>query len=180
MQSLQLWVVLPESARNMPPRVQLVRRDSAPVRRLPGVELRLYSGRSGDVVSPTRNTTPVTLADIRLEPGGVLEQDLPLADNGFLLVLNGEVVVGESGVRVSKGQIGWLDRPVGAGDSVLTIRCEGEAARALLYTGTPQNFSPIAQGPFIAGSEAEIFQLFAAYRQGAFPRAATLPIEAPV
>lgn len=176
---LQLWVVLPEAAHSVPPRVQLIRRDSAPVRRLPGVELRLYSGRSGEIVSPTRNATPVTLADIRLESGGMLEQEVQLADNGFLLVLEGEIVAGESNVCISSGQIGWLDRPAGAGDSVLTIRCEGAAARVLLYTGTPQYFFPVAQGPFVAASDAGLSQFFEDYHKGLFPRAATLAMESP-
>jgi redox-sensitive bicupin YhaK (pirin superfamily) len=47
------------------------------------VELRLYSGTSGGLRSPTRNHVPVTLADLRLEPGATVEQDLPVSYNGF-------------------------------------------------------------------------------------------------
>lgn len=90
----------------MPPHLQLVRHDRVPVHRHPGAELKLYSGQSGDVVSPTRNVAPVTVADIRLELGVSFEQELPLTYNGFLLVLEGEVIAGESFARVSVGQAG--------------------------------------------------------------------------
>lgn len=170
---LQLWLVLPDDRRNMPPRVQRARRDSAPVRREPGVELRLYSGRSGDVVSPTLNVVPVILADIRLKPGATFEQDVPASYNGFLFVLEGEVAAGEPSTVISAGQVGWLDRPPGNGASVLVIR-SARPARVLLYAGQPQNISLAARGPFIAGSEAELKERFAAFRRGTFPRASSL------
>ena len=174
---LQLWIVLPESARALPPHVQIIRRDDVPVRRLPGVEVRVYSGKSGDVVSSTRNATDVSLTDIRLERDATVEQEVPIADNGFLLVLEGEVVAGKSGERIAKRQMGWLDRPKGTGESMLTIRGASLSTRVLLYTGAPRRMSPIAQGPFVAGSEPELFKFYENYRKGQFPRVATLGTE---
>src|SRR5215217_5472509 len=58
---LQLWVTLPKAQRWTEPDHQFIRRDEALVRREPGAELRLYSGATGSLVSPTRNRVPVTL-----------------------------------------------------------------------------------------------------------------------
>ncbi|HEY0253396.1 MAG TPA: pirin family protein, partial [Kofleriaceae bacterium] len=74
---LQLWLTLPKQARWTEPDNQIVRGADVPVRREPGALVRLYSGATGDLVSPTRNRVPVTLVDIRLEPGASVEQRLP-------------------------------------------------------------------------------------------------------
>ncbi len=41
---LQLWIRLPKADRSVPPRVQLLRKATLPIRREPGAEVRLYSG----------------------------------------------------------------------------------------------------------------------------------------
>ena len=89
MRLLQLWVVLPENQRHIAPRVQLLARDRMPVRQEPGVEARLYSGRSGGLEAATTNQVPMTLLDIRLQSGASFGQELPSSYNGFLFVLEG-------------------------------------------------------------------------------------------
>src|SRR5271169_2942847 len=61
---LQLWLSLPKIERWTTPGFQNIHADAIPVRREPGVEVRLYSGASGDQRSPTRNHVPVTLAEM--------------------------------------------------------------------------------------------------------------------
>jgi redox-sensitive bicupin YhaK (pirin superfamily) len=75
---LQLWITLPHGRRWTAPGFQDVHLDSLPIRREPGVVVRLYSGRSGALVSPTRNQVPVTLAEFLIEAGSSLDQELPL------------------------------------------------------------------------------------------------------
>ena len=130
---LQLWLTLPKRNRWTAPDNQIVPGDAVPIRREAGVEIRLYSGSTGTLASPTRNRVPVTLLDVRLEPGARVEQNLPTTYNGFLYVLSGEARVGEPPVTLRPTQVGWLDWPMGAGetqrgdpatgDSVLTL-CE--------------------------------------------------------
>jgi hypothetical protein len=174
MRLLQLWVVLPEAQRRIAPRVQRLARDAMPVRREPGVEARIYSGRSRGLKAPTLNAVPVTLVDIRLLPGAIFDQELQSSYNGFLVALEGAVTAGDSPTPLAAGQVGWLDRPAQVGESVLTVRAGAEGARVLLYAGEPQNISLAVRGPFIAGSEAELAECFAAYRRVDFPRASTL------
>jgi len=51
MRLFQLWIALPEGERQSAPRVQ--RQRNMPVRREPGAEATVYSGRSGDAVAAT-------------------------------------------------------------------------------------------------------------------------------
>ena len=176
MRLLQLWVVLPESQRHIAPRVQLLARDQMPVRHEPGVEARLYSGRTGEIVAPTVNEVPITLLDVRLQPRATFEQQLPSSYHGFLLVLEGVLAALDPAVSLVAGQVGWLDR-ISEPGSVLNLRASDEPTRVLLYAGEPQNMTIASRGPFIAGSETELAEYFAAFRRGEFARASTMRTE---
>jgi redox-sensitive bicupin YhaK (pirin superfamily) len=171
---LQLWLALSRAERWAEPRFQRIPLASVPVRREPGVELRLYSGRSGGLRSPTRNHVPVTLADVRLEPGATLPQELPASYNGFLVVLEGAVRVGPDAVRVAADQVGWLDRPEGGAHSVLEITAEQGGARALLYAGEPTGDPIEVQGPFVGDTRQDNTRSFNRYLQGQFVRMSEL------
>jgi len=171
---LQLWLTLPKSQRGAAPGYRNLRRDSVPVRREPGVEVRLYSGSSGTHHAPTRNFVPVTLADIRLEPGATLDQDLPSSYNGFLYVLEGSVRVGENEAPLEMEQVGWLDRPKADGPSTLRISAGARGARVVLYAGQPQNDRIIVHGPFVGDSREDIVRLYQEYRDGSFARMSDL------
>jgi len=174
MRLLQLWIVLPEDQRRSAPRVQRLRGRNMAVRKEPGAEARVYSGTSGAASARTVNAAPVTLIDLRLQPNAGFEQDLPSSYNGFIIVIDGAVIVGDPGQAVAKDQVGWLDRPEGASASVLPLRAAETPARVLIFAGEPQEMTLAARGPFIAGSDAELADLFAAYRRGEFPYASSL------
>jgi redox-sensitive bicupin YhaK (pirin superfamily) len=163
---LQLWVVLPKSARDSRPALQAIHADKIPVRRDADVELRLYSGTSADLTSPTRNNVPVTMAEIRLKTNATVEQDLPASYNAFLYMLEGSVHVGDAEIRT--GQTGWLDRPQGTEPGSLQITAGTTGARLVLYAGLPQNEPVVAHGPFVADSQENIARLFSDYRAGKF------------
>ena len=171
---LQLWLALSKSERWAEPRFQRIPRASVPVRREPGVELLLYSGRSGDLRSPTLNHVPVTLADVRLEPGATVAQELPASYNGFLVVLEGAVRVGPDAVRVDADQVGWLDRPAAAADSVLELVADANGARVLLYAGEPTGDPVVVQGPFVGDTREDNTQSFNRYLNGEFVRMSAL------
>ncbi len=50
------------------PRYQDLAGDAVPVRRQPGVGVRVFSGASGGVTAPTKNFVPVTMVEVRLDP----------------------------------------------------------------------------------------------------------------
>ncbi|MGA9525480.1 MAG: pirin-like C-terminal cupin domain-containing protein [Myxococcaceae bacterium] len=166
---LQLWVTLPKAQRWAPPGYQDLEYAELPVRREPGVEVRLYSGTSGEVRSPTLNYVPVTLAEFLLEPGAGVEQDLPASYNGFFYVLDGAIAVGPDATELRPGQAGWLDRP--STDGVSTIRIVGTGstrARVILYAGQPQHDPLVSYGPFIGDTPADIVRVMDEYRSGRY------------
>jgi redox-sensitive bicupin YhaK (pirin superfamily) len=169
---LQLWITLPHGRRWTAPGFQDVHLDSLPIRRELGVVVRLYSGRSGALVSPTQNQVPVTLADFLLAAGASVDQELPASYNGLLYLLDGSVRVGADELRA--GQVGWLDRPSREGPSNLHLIAGEGGARLILYAGEPQSTRVVMQGPFVAESPADISRLYEAYRQGRFPHMSEL------
>jgi redox-sensitive bicupin YhaK (pirin superfamily) len=173
---LQLWLTLPQSARWSDPRFELIKRDTAPVRQEPGVDARVYSGSSGSVQGTAHNYVPVTLIDIRLEPGATFEQELPDFYNGFLFVLNGGVSVGEHATKIGEGQVGWLDHPArhSSGQSVIRITAGNAGARVMLYAGERQNVPVVMHGPFVAENRADLMRLSRLYVEGKMPRMSEL------
>ena len=180
---LQLWITLPEAERWSEPRFETISRDAAPVRLEQGVEARVYSGSSGDARAQRQNHVPVTLVDVRLESGAVLEQDLPASYNGFVYVLDGAALVGGGGVEdgdgttLRAGQVGWLDRPGEAGPSLLRLTggvSDGEGARLVLYAGQPQHAPIVMRGPFVGGSPADLIRSWRDYAAGRFVRMSAL------
>jgi redox-sensitive bicupin YhaK (pirin superfamily) len=168
---LQLWLTLPTQDRWTQPDHQMIPRETALVRREPGAELRLYSGTTGTLTSPTRNRVPLTLIDVLLEPGAAVAQLLPASYNGFLYVLDGEASVGPEEQRLVPGQVGWLDRAAESGATTLRLANQTtRPLRTLLYAGERQN-TPISwYGPFIGDTRADIARSFERYRAGTFRR----------
>ncbi len=175
MRLFQLWLILPERERNMDPRIQILKRDEMPVRREPGVEARVYSGRSGDAEATTKNAVPVTLVDIRLQPWAVFEQELPASYNSFVVGLEGGAQVGDRSSEISVGAVGWTHPLADVGESRLRLKAGASGARVLLYAGQPQNIRVVARGPFVAGSPEELEGYYRGYRHGQFPHAGSLP-----
>jgi len=179
---LQLWLTLPRSSRWSAPRFEYISRDSAPVRTEPGVEARVYSGSSGAAHASTHNYVPVTLVDLRLQPGARFDQELPDSYNGFIFVIEGEVSAGKGHTLVGEGQVGWLARSeTDSGESSsLTVTAGGKGARVLLYAGERQGIPIVQHGPFVGESRNDIVRLSQLYMSGKMPRISELTPSAQV
>jgi len=173
---LQLWLTLPRNARWSAPRFEHIARDSVPVRREPGVEARVYSGESGSARATAHNYVPVTLVDVRLEPGASFEQELPDSYNGFLYVLDGAISVGAERTRLSAGQVGWLAGALvkTSNGGAVRIAAGDEGARLIIYAGERQGVPIVLHGPFVGESRADIVRLSDLYRTGKMPRISEL------
>src|SRR5215213_6983009 len=90
--TLQLWLNLPRKLKMIPARYQDQRLADVPVRKVPGGEIRVYAGRSGEVQHGHGSDYPMSLLDIRLEAGTSLGQGISTRDRGFIYVLQGRAI----------------------------------------------------------------------------------------
>ncbi|MFL5635111.1 MAG: pirin family protein [Gemmatimonadaceae bacterium] len=172
---LQLWLTLTRSARWSAPRFEYIAGDRVPLRREPGVEARVYSGSSGSARAMTHNYVPVTLVDVRIQPGAEFVQELPDSYNGFVYVLEGAVSVGAARTRLTAGQVGWLaDADRGSSTSSVSITGGDNGARLILYAGERQGVPIVQHGPFVGESRADIVRLSELYMTGKMPRISEL------
>ena len=171
---LQLWLTLPKDRRWTTPGFQDIHTDAIPVRREPGVQIRVYSGTSGTLRSSARNQVPVTIAEITMAAEASVDQDIPASYSGFVFVIRGAVRIGEDGTLLKAGQVGWLDRSKGEHATVLRVAAGEEGARLVLYAGQPQGDPIVSYGPFIGDSKEDIVRLHAEYRAGRFVRMSDL------
>lgn len=166
--SLQLWVNLPAADKMTEPRYQDLLAANMPVRHEPGVEIRVFSGASGDVKAPTLNYAQVKLLDIRMQPDARLTEVLPPDYNGFVLVLEGAAEVGDDRTPVSAGQLAWLTRDADQAASELTLHAAGKPVHALLVAGRPLGEPVAAGGPFVMNTPEQVEQAYRDFRNGTF------------
>lgn len=170
--TLQLWLNLPAGSKMVEPAYQDLRGDKAPIRREPGVEARVFSGRSGNVEAIPRvsNYLPVTMVDIRLDgdEGTSFTQEIPPGDEGFVYAVSGQGYYSSNGTLVNAGQVGHLTHTSTThGATMLSVSAK-EPTRFLLWTGRPLRQPIIARGPFVMNTESQIAEAFADYRAGLF------------
>ena len=166
--TLQLWVNLPKANKMAPPRYQDILSSNVPVRKEEGVNYRVISGNSGNVVSATKNYVPVTYVEINIDPGHTAKQDLPSDYNGFMYILEGSGTFGDNQVKAGKGDVLLLDEvKEKAGTSETVIKAD-EKLRVIFIAGKPLNEPVVARGPFVMNTEEEIKQAYTDFRSGKF------------
>ncbi|MGC5328687.1 pirin family protein [Brevibacillus sp. SYSU BS000544] len=164
--SLQLWVNLPKANKMDAPRYQDIRVGDVPIRQEQGAFVRVYSGTSGNISSPTHTTVPVTYVELVLEAGAMLDQELPGSYNGFIYVLEGSGFFGVDETHGEQRQVLWLGVSESE-ESQITIRAD-KPLRAILIAGEPVKEPVVAYGPFVMNTEEEIKQAFEDYHTGKF------------
>jgi len=87
--SLQLWVNLPAADKMVDTNSKPGRCRSA-ARGAAGRGNPRFLRKVGDVIAPTKNYSPVTMLEVRLEAGARIRQELPADYNAFLVVLEGD------------------------------------------------------------------------------------------
>ncbi|MVM33296.1 pirin family protein [Spirosoma sp. HMF4905] len=176
MRLLQLWLTLPKKDRWATPRVQDI-----PVSHVPrftdgSVDIKVYSGSLAGVTSPVQNYTPLILADIRLAPHASTVQYIPAPYTAFLYAIEGSVEVGDTKKRLTKDQVGWLDRvPDDDVLSELRLTAGETGGRVILYAGERQGDEIVSHGPFIGDKQEDIRRLYQDFRQGKLNHISTLP-----
>jgi hypothetical protein len=158
--TLQLWLNLPRRLKMIPARYQDQRLPDVPVRKVPGGEVLVYAGRSGDASHPHGSDYPMSLLDIRLSAGARLGQEISTRDRGFVYVLSGAATI--SGRKVREGDVAWFEP---GEDPVLELEAK-EDFRGLLFSGEPIHEPAVAYGPFVMNTKQEIQQAFLDYQAG--------------
>jgi redox-sensitive bicupin YhaK (pirin superfamily) len=162
----QLWVNLPAAAKMTEPAYQEFPPADTPLElRRDGTRIRVISGTTGEgTVGPVRNGhVHPTYLDVTLPAGVLFEQALHRTDNGFVFVIDGELLFGNERRPLTRRLLGIL----GAGDCV-KLRAGENGARFLLVAGRPLN-EPIARGgPFVMNTREEVQQAFDDYRNQRF------------
>jgi quercetin 2,3-dioxygenase len=100
---------------------------------------------------------------VTLSPEATYPLELAPAFNGFAYVVEGSVGVGPD--TLTAGQVGWF---APSGEDALVVSAGARGARFVLYAGLPIREPLIHQGPFVAGSRAEIAALYQRFRGGQF------------
>ncbi|HSU51761.1 MAG TPA: pirin-like C-terminal cupin domain-containing protein, partial [Segetibacter sp.] len=174
MRLLQLWVNLPKKDRLVQPRVQDLPAEHVPALDESGVHIKLYSGSLAGLTSPVQNYTPMTIADISIEPRVTTTLYIPANFNTFLYVLDGSLVVGEHEKELSTSQVGWLNMGTDDVASELTLKAGNNGVRFVFYSGKPTGDAIVSHGPFIADSQEDILRFYSEYRQGKMKHISTV------
>jgi redox-sensitive bicupin YhaK (pirin superfamily) len=166
--TLQLWLNLPAAAKMTPARYVDQPLATVPVRRLPGVEIRVYAGVSGEVTQSPGSLWPILFLDIALARGQELVQEIPADYRAFIYAREGEAAIGGDRRKISAPEVAWLDprSSLAGGTETVRIAATGQPFRCLLYAGAPIDEPVVAYGPFVMNSAEEIRQAFADYQTG--------------
>lgn len=170
MHGVQLWVNLPARDKMMAPRYQDI-----PAARIPEVRsddglvrVRVIAGEALARAAVIDTRIPIQYLHYTLQPGGSVEQAVPVAHNAMVYVLSGLVQLGDAATPVRSGELAHL----GAGD-VLRLRVPATATIAadlLLLSAAPLH-EPVARyGPFVMNTDGEIEQAIKDYQAGRMGR----------
>lgn len=167
MWGFQLWVNLPAKDKMTAPRYQDIAPEQVPrLDPADGVELRLLTGRVGEVEGPVTDVATAPLyVDVNLRAGAQWTATLPERHNAFVYVYEGSAIVGdgESARSLARGELGVLSH----GEQVRMVANDAPA-RLILVAGKPLN-EPVAKyGPFVMNTPEQIVAAIRDYQSGRF------------
>ena len=167
MHGFQLWVNLPKRDKMMKPRYQEIPNSQIPkaVSADGLVRVSVIAGTAMGEKAVIETRTPIIYLHYRIEPGGVVNQNVPGAYNTFAYIVEGDGLFGAEGERASDGQMVLFAQD---GDEVRLENAANAKAtlEVLLIAGVPLN-EPVARyGPFVMNTEGEIRQAIEDYRLG--------------
>jgi len=161
----QLWVNLPARAKMTAPGYQEYPPAGVPLeQREDGTQVRVVAGTTsaGTTGAVKNEWVKPTYLDVTLPAGLEFDQAVDAADNSFVYVIEGEMLVGERRRPLASRTLGIL----GPGSRVSVSTSAG--ARFLLVSAQPLN-EPVARGgPFVMNTRDEIIQAFDDYRHNRF------------
>ena len=151
---LQLWVDLPEKHKLTEPRYQELRDADIP-RAKPNdkVEIKVISGDSFGVKSPVQTLVGVWYLDVKIAPGGKVNQSLPENWTTFMYTLTGRPSI--AGTEVDPFNTVVLST---AGEGITVENNGTEEVRFVIISGEPLEQRVVQHGPFVMTSEEGIYE----------------------
>ena len=167
-QMVQLWVNLPAKDKMATPGYQsILSADIPSVDLADGAgKVRVIAGDFAGTRGPARTFTPVNVWDVQLNGGSTVDLDLPDGHNSIVVVLSGQVTVGDA-ETAGEAEI-VLFGSEGAGTTIAAK----EDSKLLVLTGEPIDEPIVGYGPFVMNSETEIRQAIDDFNKGEFGRIA--------
>jgi redox-sensitive bicupin YhaK (pirin superfamily) len=127
-----------------------------------GARVRVLAGSAHGLTSPLQLLTPVTFLDVSVPAHSSIEHEIPVGQNAFVFVIQGQGNFGADAQALSSDDGGLFDRE---GD-VIRIQTGEQPTQYVLCTGQPLNEPMVSQGPFIMNSTEQIQRVVTAYRTG--------------
>jgi len=163
-QMAQLWVNLPRAHKLDAPHYQAIVADRMGQLTLPdgGGVVRIIAGELDGVRGPATTYTPMSVLDVRLNPGGKAVLPFPARQNAGLVVMKGDLVINDE----SKATL--HDFVVFENDGDHLALAATSETQLLVLAGEPIGEPVVQYGPFVMNTEREIQQAFADFRSGKF------------
>ncbi|KAH7384601.1 RmlC-like cupin domain-containing protein [Pyrenochaeta sp. MPI-SDFR-AT-0127] len=167
---LQLWVDLPRELKYCEPRYRDLRSKEIPhaIRDNNRVHVKVISGQAFGVESHNElSYTPLWYLHFTVQPGGQFKQSLPQGWNAFCYVLEGDIVVSDSGNPHSACQFHMVvfEKEGDCVEISVTESAE-KAASFIVVAGLPLEQPIVQYGPFVVNSREEVAQAILDFRTG--------------
>jgi hypothetical protein len=159
---VQLWVNLPKAYKMSAPRYQSITKEEIPSAPLGGESYaRVIAGELNGVKGAAKTFTPVTLFDVRVKAGDSAE--IPIADghNTAVVLLKGDVTVGDNTKLSGEARIAVLSRE----GEIVTLKANTDST-LLVLGGDPIDEPVASYGPFVMNTREELQQAVQDYRAG--------------
>ncbi|MBX2820962.1 MAG: pirin family protein [Rhodothermaceae bacterium] len=164
--ALQVFVNVPQAKRFEMPTSLLVRSEDMPVINTAEYRVKVTLGESNGVRGATSPSTPMTMLDGSIQPGGRFSHQTAAKRGIWAQSIQGsiDVVIDETARHLATGQ-------------AIAIKCDGsakiilsnparESVHFVLFDGAQIGEPFVQDGPFVMGSQQQIADIKAAYKAG--------------
>ena len=168
LEAIQLWINLPARDKHVPPRYGDIAAASIPLAASPDglATVRVISGEALGARAALPLRTPITYLHWTLAPGGTVQQPLPDGTEAMAYVLSGEARFGADALHAGRDTLLRFEER--DGDIAISVPKDGTRAEVIVLAGPPIGEPVARSGPFVMNTMAEIREVIARYRGGAF------------
>lgn len=156
---IQLWVNLPRSMKNHPPRYQDVRSDQFPIVKIGDGSFKVLAGDYNGQASPIDLLSPVMILHGRLDAGSKSPIEIPSGFSSAIYILSGTLQ--SDGFDVPARHLIWMDDH----ESAISLSAI-ENSEFIVLAGQPIHEPVASYGPFVMTSKTELIHALEDYRAG--------------